>query len=271
MQRLFFKKAVVTILFSVIVILVSAHEFWLEPSVFMPAEGKPFALRFMVGENFHGEVWKNKSKKVQSLVRYEKDGVDDLTALAKADDSNYCMIPGLPAGTHLFVFLSNPSSITLAADKFNAYLKEDGLDNIYTLRKSRNEMNKPASEQYQRYAKTLVQVGKTMDTACTRSTGITLDLIPQSNPYMLKKGEKLPVQILFQQQPLVNQLVVAWCRNAQGVFSGKKNYHTDKNGKVNIQLLTKGIWMISTVRMVPSADTFCDYRSHWGSLTFEKK
>jgi hypothetical protein len=36
-------------------------------------------------------------------------------------------------------YRSNPSAIELAADKFNQYLKEEGLDAVAALRAQRNE------------------------------------------------------------------------------------------------------------------------------------
>ena len=56
-------------------------------------------------------------------------------------------------------YRSNPSPIEMAADKFNQYLKEEGLDAVLAMRASRNETGAAAHELFSRCAKSLVFSG----------------------------------------------------------------------------------------------------------------
>jgi hypothetical protein len=56
-------------------------------------------------------------------------------------------------------YRSNPSPIEMAADKFNLYLKEEGLDAVSAMRAARKQTDAPAHEIFARCAKSLVFSG----------------------------------------------------------------------------------------------------------------
>ena len=56
-------------------------------------------------------------------------------------------------------YRSNPSAVELTAEKFNQYLKEEGLDAVAALRARRNETGAAAHEIFSRCAKSLVLSG----------------------------------------------------------------------------------------------------------------
>ncbi|MBL7752659.1 MAG: hypothetical protein JNN29_14855, partial [Chitinophagaceae bacterium] len=57
-------------LLLILLILTSAHEFWLQPEKFMYKRGESVNIRFYVGENFEGENWKGNKEKINSLQLY---------------------------------------------------------------------------------------------------------------------------------------------------------------------------------------------------------
>jgi CRISPR/Cas system CMR-associated protein Cmr3 (group 5 of RAMP superfamily) len=84
----------------------------------------------MVGENFKGENWSGNKDKVQQLFHYTpSDNVVDVSSkLSSASKGDSLQLPLQEEGTHMVVFNSTNSFISLEADKFNEYLKEDGLE-----------------------------------------------------------------------------------------------------------------------------------------------
>ena len=83
----------------------------------------------------------------------------------------------------MVVFNSTNSHIELASDKFNEYLKEDGLESAIQYRQKNGENNKVGKEYYQRSVKTVIQVGNEITDACLEPTGLPLDIILFENPY----------------------------------------------------------------------------------------
>jgi hypothetical protein len=88
-------------------------------------------------------------------------------------------------------YLSNLSAGELAADKFNQYLKEEGLDTILALRARRKETGVRAHELFSRCAKSLVFSGSSSEAQGDRSLGFTLELLAERDPYTISPGEDL--------------------------------------------------------------------------------
>ena len=246
-----------------------AHEFWLMPSKFRVKPGEIFSLNFFVGEDFNGELWAKRRERTAKFTHFSNQTLNDLTPLALQSDSGAVSLKFNEVGTHLLSFESKNSFIALDAEKFKSYLLEDGIDNIYELRKKNGEMNKNSREFYRRYAKTLIQVGDKMNNTFKKTVGTSLEIIPQKNPYALKVGEQMIIQVLYEGKPLADKLVVTW--NKTNITKTRQlKYKTDKKGKIHFPLDQHGVWMVSLVHMVPLMNnTEADYQSLWGDLTFE--
>jgi uncharacterized GH25 family protein len=248
-----------------------AHEFWLLPPQFFVTPGTTLNLHLFVGENFTGERWGNKSNRVTRLAQYAPPGLNDLLATATTADTLHPNVTFAQPGTHMVVLSTNNAFITLEAEKFNAYLKEDGLDYILLRRQQRGALNKPGREAYSRCAKTLVQVGSYTSTdtarAWSRPTGMALDLVPEQNPYALRTGNSLTIRVLADGQPKAGQLVQVWQRSPGQTVKITKLY-SNQNGRVLFRLTNPGQYMVSAVRMVPASLPEADWQSNWSTLTF---
>ena len=95
-----------------------------------------------------------------------------------------------------------------------------------------------------------------------------LEIIPLKNPYTLKVGDKMTVQILFNGKPLANNLIVTWDKTPT-TKTRQQKYKTDKKGFLTFMLDKKGQWMVSLVHMIAlENNSEADYQSYWGNLTF---
>ena len=250
-------------------ILFTSHEFWLAPHSFHYKPGEAVELDLRVGEDFHGDIWGARKKRTASVTHYFGKQKEDLTLQALATDSAAIIFKCKKAGTQLLAMRSSNSFIALEADKFNDYLKEDGIENILALREKQGQLDKPSREWYQRCAKSLLQVGKKTDNTYAINCGMPLEIIPLQNPYQLKVGDQLPVKILFEGKPLADAAVRSW-QKMDETKTNQGSARTNAQGIAQITLNAKGTWMISLVRMVETADrSEADYQSYWASLTFE--
>jgi uncharacterized GH25 family protein len=170
-------------------------------------------------------------------------------------------------GNHLIAISTKPSYIEMEGKAFNAYLEEDGMANILAYREKNNLSEKKSREYYQRCAKTLLQVDGKNDETYKINTGMTLEIIPQNNPYTLDTKE-LNVYFEFKGKPLSNYQVRTWCKK-DGKLIVKSFHQTDANGFATLPIKEKGEWMISVVKMELYSNTEkADYDSYWGSYTF---
>lgn len=261
------RKLVFTWILTLIVALASAHEFWLQPRKYRLTVGEELKCNFKVGENFEGEDWDLKRHKVEKLELHQGVKATDLKKLVKADGRDRITLKMNEEGTQLVAMQSNFAFIELEAEKFNAYLKEDGLDNIAEMRAKTNTADKPAKEFYGRFVKLLVQVGNKKTDSFKKILGSPIEIIPLQNPYALKSGDYLECRVLFNGKPLIDQMVKVW--NKINTTTFLQNMYTEKDGTVKFPLSSKGPWMVSTVKMIPSEKEGADYQSMWSSLVFE--
>ena len=178
----------------------AAHDFWLEPDTFNTAKGKPIDVNFMIGHADKREHWALKWERVIALASHGPDGINDHLATVRPmsdDDKGGARPAFLQEGTHVLAFESRQSFIELEAEKFNGYVKKEGLSFIADDREAKGTEDQPGTEVYGRRSKLLIQVGDTPTQNATRPIGQTLEIVPEKNPYALKDGEALPVRVLF--------------------------------------------------------------------------
>jgi uncharacterized GH25 family protein len=246
--------------------LALAHEFWMQPKKFRYAVGEEVKIDLLVGENFSGESWDLTKHKVETAQVISAYGKKDLKSTVKATKENNLFYKLATEGTHLFSLTSNQAYLELDAEKFNAYLEEDGIDDILALRKKNNELDKPSREIYSRFAKLLVQSGNKADDVFKRKLGFKVEVIPLQNPYSLKNGDYLECEIQYEGKPLPHQLVKVWS------FIGNRAFlqpvYTENDGRLKFPISNTGPWMVSFVKMVESTKPNTDYESMWASLVF---
>lgn len=260
------RKSILTLLVVVLAGLANAHEFWLKPQKYRYSVGENLIIDLMVGENFSGELWDMTRHKVEKLELYTTAGKRDMTKEVKPTKGKNVAYKVLAEGTHLFALKSNAAFIELEAEKFNDYLKEDGLENIIERRTKKGETDKPAKEFYTRYAKLIVQSGSRNDELYKRKVGLKHEIIPLNNPSLLKSGDYMECRVLFNNEPARHQLVKVW--NIIGNRTFLQNIYTEDDGSIKFPISNAGPWMVSTVRMEPSENPQADYESSWASLVF---
>jgi uncharacterized GH25 family protein len=246
----------------------AAHDFWIEPASFTPSTGEVVAVRLLVGEHLRGDVVARPP--AASLHRF---------VLADAGSNASVTLPGRPGadpaglfrvakpGAYIVGFHGKPNAVELPAEKFNAYLKDEGLDAALALRAERGQLDQPGREIYSRCAKSLLWSGAADDAAADRVLGFTLELVAERSPALLRDGEALPVRLLYEGKPLAGALVVA---RSGADPDNKLALRSDAQGRVLLPLSHPGAWMVKAVHMRPAAaGSGADWESLWASLSFE--
>jgi uncharacterized GH25 family protein len=246
-----------------------AHEFWMVPDRFSPPLGGEVQLALRVGENLVGDPVGFGRPMAESLRWFSQSGEVALTAQlpGNLDQDSVAMVFDL-AGAQLIVLDTQPFTITLTPDTFNAYLREEGLERVMAQRKAAGQDTQPGRERYRRHVKTLLSVGGQSDASFGVRAGQTLEIVPLTDPQRLQPGGALALQVLFKGQPLPGALVKVW--NQRGAQVNVLRTRTNDAGHSTTTLPWAGVWMASVVHMVSATDDQgWDWDSHWGNLTFE--
>ncbi len=261
------RKRIISIAVLLVATLVaSAAEFWLEPKKFHYAVGEEMKLDFREGEAFTGEYWDMTKNSAELLQWYSLAGMKDLTKAVKPSKGSNVIMKFAGEGTQLLVMRSNAAYREWSGDQFSAYLVEQEFDEIAELRKRTTNLGDSVKENYTWLAKVLVQVGERKDDTFKKKTGLRLEIIPAKNPYALTTGDYLQCQILFEGRPLPHALVKVWSRLNNTTFL--QNIYSEKDGTIVFPISMKGVWMVSTVKMISSEKPPAEWHSLWGSLVF---
>ena len=229
-------------------VALQAHDMWIEPATFWPVIGQPVAVKLRVGQELLGDPIPRSSRLIREFVVVDAAGRRTVMGREGSDPAGY-----VRGGEAVIGYWSHPSVTELDAEKFNSYLKEEGLESVLAERARRKQSGLAVREQFSRCAKSLLAG------AGDQLLGFPLELLAERKPYGLD-GNALPLLLLYENQPLAGTLVVAMNRHGE-----KASARTGKDGRVRLELKGGGMWMVKAVHMVPSG---AEWASYWASLTF---
>lgn len=104
------------------------------------------------------------------------------------------------------------------------------------------------SAHYFKFSKALLRVGRNSGGA-DRVLGHRLELVPHADPFSLERGDRLPVEVLFDGRPLAG--VEVEIGDDTAVARGEKP-KTDEKGIVLVPIQNAGWYRIAVDRRVPS-------------------
>lgn len=248
----------------------SAHDFWLQPQRFSTLVRTPVPISILVGHGADRAPWGVKSDRVLMLRTIGPNGRSDHLAAVRARPVAEvpAMSFGAP-GTHIVALQSSHSVSELPAVRFNDYLKEEGLTPALALRSRRRANNTAGREIYSRRAKALVQVGSsgTAQPHVTQPVGMTLEIVPERDPYAPSRTNALPVRVLYEGRPLRGALVKL--TNLAADEKPVATALTDVGGRATFTVPRTGSWLLNVVWTKPiTGDPRGEFDTTFSSLTF---
>ena len=243
----------------------AAHDMWIDPTTFVPESGQVVGVRLRVGQDLLGDPLPRDRALIDQFVFEDDAGRKPLVGRDGADPAGFLRVAA--PGLLVVGYRSHASAVELTAEKFNQYLKEEGLDDVAALRARRNETGTTARESFSRCAKSLLLSGPANERQRDRPLGFPLEIVAERNPYAIRAGQELPVRLIYETHPLVGALVVAMNRLNP---AEKLTARTDKDGRLRFRLPKGGMWLVKAVHMVAApVGSSADWTSFWASLTFE--
>src|SRR5262249_6060330 len=156
-------------------------DFCLLPDTALVPPGTPFALGLRVAERFPGEAVPWRSGRVSEFSIVDARGRVEVTDPVLAGDPAAARLTLRGPGTAVISLSTEASYIELPADKFQAYLVEDGHDAAIKERASTGRTGSPGRERYTRHVKTLVNAAGPNASVALSRTGLTLEIVPETS------------------------------------------------------------------------------------------
>jgi uncharacterized GH25 family protein len=244
------KRTVTAALIGAIAMM--AHDTYLMPAKFMVKSGKPLLVSVHNGDSFPASEHATDPARLKT----------SLTDMRIAGRATHGIAEVTKPGSFYITAETVPKRIVLEPDKFDAYVREEGMQHIVPARKQKNQ-----TELYRKFAKALV-TADAPDRGYATPAGLTIEIVPEADPSAIRPGASLPVQVLFKGKPAADlQVERAWA-NA-GKSDRKIVGRTDNNGRIAIPVDSEGRWRLHAVQMQASTTPEADWESFWASLTFE--
>lgn len=221
-----------------------AHDFWIEPSTFRPAAAATFTASLRVGEHFEGEPVPRRPSRIVTFTVRDAAGEQPVNGFANQDPAGYVRVDR--AGTAVIGYRGTPYPHEVSRATFEKFLAEEGIENVRVTRAR-------IRERYQRFAKSIVQIGDSRTS--TPSFGFPFELMLEGDV----------VRLMYEQKPLPNTHVAAISRDGKRLTA-----RSDANGNATLKL-GKGVWLIKSVHIVaaPKGADY-DWDSLWASITLER-
>jgi len=219
---------------------VSAHDFWVQPDDYHAEPGVSVPITLQVG---HGPSRQRSQLPLRRITRFAAvapDGTsidlhDSFDLGAATEDGNLTF----PApGTYAVVLETDNRARTL-----------DG------------------AESYSRHSKALIQVGSLQSARATQPLGLTLEIVPDVNPYSLPAAGRLPVHVLFEGKPVDRALVEL--TNLEHDSAPVEVHLTDEQGHCTFTVPAGGKWLMNVVwKKLRSDNEETQFESYFSSLSF---
>jgi uncharacterized GH25 family protein len=244
----------------------NAHDFWLQPEAFSwePTQSMPLSMR--VGHGDHSTRSKIPARRITRFEVIGPSTLDLRDRLHAGEDTNLQL--ATPGSYVVVLATDNQARSDLPADRFNDYLRAEGLTPAIVAREQSGRMQADGSERYSRQAKSLVQVGDSQrQSHVTEAVGLRLEIVPEINPYSQPRPTQLPVRVMFEGQPLVGALVKL--SDPADTSKGAISHISDGQGRAVFEMPSQGQWLlhVTWTTTLPSADE-ADFDTVFASLTF---
>lgn len=266
------KQTFFTVILSLsLVASIFAHDLFLKADSFFLEPNSKFTVEIMNGtfQASEGAVSYSRLNDV-SVVSNGKRIHPQEAHFSKNETTAFMNLTTGASGTYVVGLSTESREIALKAADFNEYLKEDGLPDTLEERRKTGELEKDAKERYAKHVKTILQVGKKQTDDYKTVLGYPVELVPQQNPYKLKKGDTIEILCLKDGKPVVGQVVLAGREENEKVIVAPE-LRSDKNGIIKLRMDGAGKWFVKFINMTKLDDPNLNYESKWTTLTFEMK
>lgn len=247
-----------------------AHDFWIQPARFWLGVNQPTPVSLWVGHGINRGLWDTDIRRLLSLRSYGPGGVTERRG--QITQGGQGRISFARPGTHVVALETSHAHSDLPSLRFNDYLEVEGLTPAQRWREANGKTGDAGKEIYSRRAKALVRVGTQAQadaaaTAVTRPVGLTLEIVPERNPYTTRAGQLVPFRVYYDGRPQPGVLVKL--TNLANDEEPAAMARTNSNGRVAFNFQRRGNWQVNAIwtRRIEGNPT-ADFDTTFSSLTF---
>lgn len=243
----------------------SAHDFWLQPARWKPADEAGLEFTLEVGHGPDRQRSPIRASRILTLENVQPDGsIADLRPNLHLGEANGDLTAGGSLATIVLV-TDVAAESHLDPVRFNAHLQSEGLTDAIAWREAHNQSSAEGSENYGRVAKALIR-SASRTSVVQRPLGLELEIVPLRDVYA-PAVTRLPVQVLFKRAPLKGATVKLYDLGNDG--TPVATCTSDPDGRCTFDFARRGSWLVNVVWSTPNAaGSLTDFRTIFSSLSF---
>lgn len=245
----------------------NAHEFWIDPQDFTVDVGETLLADLRVGQEFAGAAMSYLPRNFDTFTvmnggtTTEVDGrFGDIPALSMGD---------LNDGLAVIVHQTTANQITWSEwERFLNFAIHKDLGDVTAMMAERGLSQEGVTEDYIRYAKSMVAVGD--GAGEDARVGMRTELVALANPYTDDVQGGIPMQLWYDDALQPDYQVELFAEGPDGEVT--ITYHrTDADGVVMLPVEPGMIYMADAVfleAVEPTDDSRAIWVTHWANMTF---
>lgn len=243
----------------------AAHDAWLE----ITTSGEVMTVEAFVGHAEDRAPYDLEAPRIASFVAIGSDGISDHASafLAREPQEKLVLAPR-SADTALLALTTFRATSTLEAEKFNAYLVEEGIAPILHWRAEHGEINEDGREVYSRFLKALVPDPSISCDADVlgQPLGQILEIIPLNHPGSDCSGD-LGFELRYFGEPVEGATLHF---NRTDELQTPIKARTGPDGRAVFDRPTEGIWYVHAAWSMPVDDQRfgADFATSFASFSF---
>lgn len=243
-----------------------AHEFWISPEVYVTPNGGDIQAQLRVGQEFEGGTYSFNQNRFErfDLVMGEKT----VPVQGRLGDTPALNMPADNEGLITIVHETSDNLLTYKGmEKFETFAKHKDFEWALQGHLDRGLPTEKFIEQYRRYAKSLVAVGK--GNGADREVGLKTEIVALANPYT-DAIDLFPVKVLLDGAPRANVQIELFDKAPDGTVEVTL-HRTDADGIGSFPITSGHEYLVDAVALTPlegDPNTQPVWNTAWASLTF---
>ncbi|MEP3347052.1 MAG: DUF4198 domain-containing protein [Litoreibacter sp.] len=244
-----------------------AHEFWISPNNYVTQKGGDIQAQLRVGQEFGGASYGFNENRFERFEMISGDQVIPITG--RLGDTPALNMPAPAEGLVTVVHETGDNQLTYEGmEKFTKFAKHKDFEWAVEQHAQRNLPEERFTEQYRRYAKSLIAIGN--GEGDDREVGMKTEIVALANPYT-DTLEQFPVKVLLDGKPRANVQVELFEKGPDGEVEITL-HRTDDNGVATFPVSAGNEYLVDAVVLLPmDADDPTSnpvWETAWAALTF---
>ncbi len=244
------------------------HEFWISPNTYVIEPGETLTAQLRVGQKFDGFPYGYFPPRFE---RFDVVKGDEIVPVDGRIGDRPALKITLPSdGLWVVVHETTDSVLTYSEyETFEGFVIHKQLGDTLALHAERGLPQTGFSEDYRRYAKSLIAVGDGQ--GADREVGLRTEIVAEINPYTDDLAGGMRVRVLLEGAPRADTLVEIFDRDTNDEVSVTTT-RTDADGRAVFAMQSGHEYLVDAVYMealyplpgIPGSV----WKSHWAALTF---